>query len=90
MGVPQSGASNADASTNDWKLSVVVSNIRKRSRSVDEIGWDVVYSDGACKGNGKVGPVAGIGVWWGPDDPRSGNFIQFRIHRTDFTFYQEI
>ncbi len=36
----------------------------------DESGWDVVYSDGACKGNGKPGSVAGIGVWWGPDDVR--------------------
>ncbi|KAI1787469.1 ribonuclease H-like domain-containing protein, partial [Ganoderma leucocontextum] len=37
----------------------------------DESGWDVVYSDGACKGNGKPGSVAGIGVWWGPDDVRN-------------------
>ncbi|TFK78095.1 ribonuclease H-like protein, partial [Polyporus arcularius HHB13444] len=36
----------------------------------DESGWDVVYSDGACKGNGKVGSVAGIGVWWGTNDSR--------------------
>lgn len=36
----------------------------------DESGWDVVYSDGACKGNGRPGLVAGIGVWWGPDDTR--------------------
>lgn len=36
----------------------------------DESGWDVVYSDGACKGNGKTGSVAGVGVWWGHDDPR--------------------
>ena len=69
--------SNANASTSNWEPSVVVSNTRKRSRSVDESEWDVVYSDGACKGNGKVGSVAGIGVWWGPDDPRSGNFMQF-------------
>jgi hypothetical protein len=40
----------------------------------DESEWDVVYSDGACKGNGQVGSVAGIGVWWGPDDSRLGNF----------------
>ncbi|TBU44551.1 Caulimovirus viroplasmin-domain-containing protein [Dichomitus squalens] len=39
-------------------------------RIQDESGWDVVYSDGACKGNGKPGSVAGIGVWWGRDDPR--------------------
>ncbi|KAJ3721993.1 ribonuclease H-like domain-containing protein [Lentinula raphanica] len=31
----------------------------------------VVYCDGACKGNGKIGSVAGIGVWWGHDDPRN-------------------
>ncbi|TFK63966.1 ribonuclease H-like protein, partial [Pluteus cervinus] len=37
----------------------------------DEVGWDVVYSDGACKGNGRPGSVAGIGVWWGHDDPRN-------------------
>ncbi|KAI5120448.1 hypothetical protein M0805_008495 [Coniferiporia weirii] len=39
--------------------------------SKEEEGWDVVYSDGACKGNGKTGSVAGIGVWWGHDDPRN-------------------
>ncbi|OSC96746.1 hypothetical protein PYCCODRAFT_1378567 [Trametes coccinea BRFM310] len=37
----------------------------------DESGWDVVYSDGACKGNGKVGAIAGIGVWWAENDPRN-------------------
>ncbi|PIL28019.1 hypothetical protein GSI_09870 [Ganoderma sinense ZZ0214-1] len=37
----------------------------------DESGWDVVYSDGACKGNGKPRSVAGIGVWWGSDDVRN-------------------
>lgn len=31
---------------------------------------DIVYSDGACKGNGGRHAVAGIGVWWGHDDPR--------------------
>ncbi|KAK7063903.1 ribonuclease H-like domain-containing protein [Favolaschia claudopus] len=38
---------------------------------LDESEWDVVYSDGACKGNGQVGSVAGVGVWWGHDDPRN-------------------
>jgi len=37
----------------------------------DEVGYDVVYSDGSCRGNGKVGSVAGIGVWWGRNDPRN-------------------
>ncbi|KAJ7150374.1 ribonuclease H-like domain-containing protein [Mycena filopes] len=37
----------------------------------DESIYDVVYSDGASKGNGKVGAYAGVGVWWGPNDPRN-------------------
>jgi len=31
---------------------------------------DIVYSDGACRANGTPNAVGGIGVWWGPDDPR--------------------
>ncbi|TDL15138.1 ribonuclease H-like protein [Rickenella mellea] len=47
------------------------SSVQKRdSAAVEEAGWDVVYSDGACKGNGKAGSRAGIGIWWGPNDPR--------------------
>lgn len=43
------------------------------SPSVDEgeNAFDVVYCDGACSRNGQAGSVAGIGVWWGPGDPRS-------------------
>ncbi|KAF9566924.1 ribonuclease H-like protein [Agrocybe pediades] len=37
----------------------------------DTTGWDIVYSDGACKGNGKPGSIAGVGVWWGKNDPRN-------------------
>ncbi|KAH9952007.1 ribonuclease H-like domain-containing protein [Amylocystis lapponica] len=37
----------------------------------DETGWDVVYSDGSCRGNGQPGSVAGIGVWWGRNDARN-------------------
>ncbi|XP_062406220.1 ribonuclease H1 isoform X2 [Sardina pilchardus] len=29
----------------------------------------VVYTDGCCEGNGKVGARAGIGVYWGPNHP---------------------
>ncbi|KAH9832886.1 ribonuclease H-like domain-containing protein [Rhodofomes roseus] len=52
-------------------------NSKKRKRSLagqpvqDETGWQIVYSDGACKGNGKVGSIAGIGVWWGHGDERN-------------------
>ncbi|OBZ65039.1 Ribonuclease H [Grifola frondosa] len=38
---------------------------------VDESNWNVVYSDGSCRGNGKADPIAGIGVWWGQNDPRN-------------------
>jgi len=31
---------------------------------------DIVYSDGACRANGTANAVGGIGVWWGPNDPR--------------------
>ncbi|KAI8986838.1 ribonuclease H-like domain-containing protein [Trametes punicea] len=34
-------------------------------------GPHVVYCDGACRGNGRSGSVAGVGVWWGQDDPRN-------------------
>lgn len=46
---------------------------KKRAMSAeveDESEWDVVYSDGACKGNGQEGSYAGVGVWWGENDPR--------------------
>ncbi|KAI0074557.1 ribonuclease H-like protein [Panus rudis PR-1116 ss-1] len=52
--------------------------ISKKGKERDEVvmrtereGWLLVYCDGACKGNGKPGSIAGIGVWWGPDDPRN-------------------
>lgn len=37
----------------------------------DEFACDIVYSDGACKGNGKPGSTAGVGIWWGRNDPRN-------------------
>ncbi|KAI0073219.1 ribonuclease H-like protein, partial [Panus rudis PR-1116 ss-1] len=52
--------------------------VSKKGKERDEVvvrtereGWLLVYCDGACKGNGKPGSIAGIGVWWGPDDPRN-------------------
>lgn len=30
----------------------------------------VIHTDGACPKNGKDGARAGIGVWYGLDDPR--------------------
>ncbi|KAG6331721.1 hypothetical protein ID866_7371 [Astraeus odoratus] len=40
-------------------------------QEAEEKEYDVVYCDGACKGNGRAGSVAGIGVWWGHGDPRN-------------------
>lgn len=36
----------------------------------DRDGWELVYCDGACK-NG----AAGVGVWWGPGNPRCVAYI---------------
>lgn len=36
----------------------------------DTTDWQIVYSDGACRSNGKPNAVAGVGVWWGDNDPR--------------------
>lgn len=45
-------------------------SIVEKSAGADVQDDDVVYCDGACKGNGKEGSVAGLGVWWGYGDPR--------------------
>lgn len=37
---------------------------------VNTEGWQIAYSDGACRGNGNANAIAGVGVWWGPEDPR--------------------
>ncbi|KAN0100219.1 Ribonuclease H-like domain containing protein [Tylopilus felleus] len=37
----------------------------------DEKDCDIVYCDGACRGNGQLVSIAGIGVWWGHGDPRN-------------------
>lgn len=31
----------------------------------------VVYTDGACEGNGQIGSEAGVGVYFGDNDPRN-------------------
>jgi len=33
--------------------------------TVDEEGFTIVHTDGACTNNGRAGAKAGIGVWWG-------------------------
>lgn len=68
-------SSNAQAGSSSSAEALAAGRSKKRGTSTmmgpaDESEWDVVYSDGACKGNGQPGSVAGIGVWWGHDDPR--------------------
>ncbi|KAF8807925.1 ribonuclease H-like protein [Phlegmacium glaucopus] len=76
LGILPPEVSNANASMSNSERSLADPKTNKRPRSPasdidDESDYNVAYSDGACKGNGKVGSVAGIGVWWGPDDPRN-------------------
>ncbi|WKX93291.1 hypothetical protein Q1695_010939 [Nippostrongylus brasiliensis] len=45
-------------------------NLPKRLKNCDPTKWEaapVVYTDGACSNNGKLGAKAGYGVYWGPD-----------------------
>jgi ribonuclease HI len=30
----------------------------------------IIYTDGACRGNGQQGAIGGVGVFFGPQDPR--------------------
>ncbi|KAH6917081.1 ribonuclease H-like domain-containing protein [Coprinopsis sp. MPI-PUGE-AT-0042] len=69
-------SSSAQAGSSSAAETSTAGKSKKRGTSTmmgpaDVSEWQVVYSDGACKGNGKPGSVAGIGVWWGHDDPRN-------------------
>ncbi|CAK5264469.1 unnamed protein product [Mycena citricolor] len=63
--IAEAASSTSKASSSRGKKRPLVPEIE------DTTGWDIVYTDGACKGNGKPGSVAGVGVWWGPSDPRN-------------------
>ncbi|KAG1886047.1 ribonuclease H-like domain-containing protein [Suillus subluteus] len=62
---PRPGSVAATSSTFRPSTAIVA------NEKEEESGYDVVYSDGACKGNGQVGSVAGVGVWWGWNDSRN-------------------
>ncbi|KAI9454389.1 hypothetical protein BJY52DRAFT_1225114 [Lactarius psammicola] len=59
------------ASPPNAPLSNAAGPSRPTRSSSSTVFEDVVYTDGACSGNGQPRPVAGIGVWWGPSDPRN-------------------
>lgn len=82
-GVPLTASAKEAAAANSAKVAAAeAANNKKRGMSPDiedESGWDVVYCDGACKGNGTPGSVAGVGVWWGWNDPRCVITVQLYI-----------
>lgn len=86
----QSQAVSASSGTSTPTTAGLASDPKGKKRALgpevpNSEEWDVVYSDGACKGNGKKDPVAGVGVWWGPHDPRYGLF-----HATDLRLTNSI
>lgn len=46
---------------------------RSKSIAIDRPSDDrlIIWTDGACSNNGRVGARAGVGVWFGPDDERN-------------------
>jgi len=48
-----------------------VVSVKKSSESEEKSTRLVVYTDGACSGNGYDAAAAGFGVWFGEDDPRN-------------------
>lgn len=55
----------------------------------DTTGWQIVYCDGACPGNGQPGAVAGVGVWFGEGDPRYA-VSPFTWNRRPYLCYRNI
>ena len=75
-------ATPAISAENSTTAEETVSHARTKKRPLSSDAenaeeWDVVFCDGACKGNGQNGAVAGIGVWWGENDNR---YVHFRMH----------
>jgi len=44
-------------------------SVNAEGLTTDKDGFVIVFTDGACEGNGKVGARAGIGVYWSADHP---------------------
>ncbi|RDX41627.1 ribonuclease H-like protein [Lentinus brumalis] len=53
------------------EIRTTVSSFASGTSGSASSGPIVVYTDGSCRGNGKPGSTAGVGVWWGVDDPRN-------------------
>jgi len=66
-GFPSFSEQNAGTSRDDSSTSAG----RKKTAARRTPPQVVIYTDGACQGNGKSGARAGIGVFFGTDDPRN-------------------
>ena len=70
----------ASSSSSTSDPSVTLSSINSTSKSKASVDTPhkqmqsdtehMVYTDGACRGNGRAGSLAGVGVWWGNNDHR--------------------
>ena len=71
---PAASGQSRLGSNSESQIAPGLSSIRSHSAAgqwrKSATAEDIVYTDGACSGNGQLGSVAGIGVWWAVDDPR--------------------
>jgi len=70
----RSGGKSSTIAASKEKKKAETSNepVRKRQKTTATSNKRVlqVYTDGSSRGNGKAGAVAGVGVYFGKDDPR--------------------
>jgi len=48
-----------------YETTVCQGTLTQSGFTVDDEGFTIVYTDGACSNNGREGAKAGVGVWWG-------------------------
>ena len=58
-------------STSTWTSQSQPQDVSSSSENSLSSSKLIVYTDGACPGNGGANPIAGIGVFFGPNDPRN-------------------
>lgn len=52
------------------ELQPPAKKVKKTTGASPKSADAVVYTDGSSRGNGKIGAAAGVGVYFGPQDPR--------------------
>ncbi|KAK1978975.1 hypothetical protein LZ30DRAFT_196824 [Colletotrichum cereale] len=67
----------SDLSDSD-DLSVESDDTPGKSEADPESDYTKVYTDGSSLGNGNPGSVAGVGVYFGPNDPSSTSLCPLR------------